>query len=251
MNYDNPELRERLAAEYALGTLRGLARRRLERIMARDQALSELVLDWELRLNRLAETAPAIAPPARVWQKISARLGSAPHERRSLFGAIFGGARAHVPDLKEAGLWNFVGFWRPAGLIAAAAAVALAIFVATSMSVPTTTTHLAVLSDQDRKPILVADLQASADRLVVRALLATPVEPGKDYELWLLPPGGGAPQSIGLLRGRETAFDLSRDYTTTLAKGGLAVSLEPAGGSATGAPTGPVLFVGEMQPTDS
>src|SRR5215813_8278244 len=77
MNYRNPELRERLAAEYALGTLRGRARRRFERLLADDADLRRLVEGWELRLNTLAETALAVTPPARLWQRIEQRLGPA------------------------------------------------------------------------------------------------------------------------------------------------------------------------------
>ena len=55
MNYADPELRDRLAAGYALGTLRGRARKRFERLLAEDSRLAELTEDWELRLNLLAE----------------------------------------------------------------------------------------------------------------------------------------------------------------------------------------------------
>jgi anti-sigma-K factor RskA len=60
MNYFEPELRDRLAAEYALGTLRGLARRRFERLLSGNAALRDLVKDWELRVNLLAESAPVV-----------------------------------------------------------------------------------------------------------------------------------------------------------------------------------------------
>ena len=249
MKYDNPDLRDRLAAEYALGTLRGLARRRFERVMDGDRALRELVLEWELRLNRLAETAPAIEPPGRVWQQIKARMGATAAERRSLFGALLGGARVRVPNLAEAGLWNFVGFWRPASLVAAAAAIALAFYVTTLTPAAPPLTHLAVLNDQDNKPAMVANLHATVDRLVIRAVATPPVESGKALELWLLP-AGGAPVSLGLLGGAETIVDLPHAQTTAIATGGLAVSLEPAGGSPTGQPTGPVLFSGAVLPTD-
>ena len=43
MNYGDPTLRDHLAAEYALGTLRGRARRRFERLMAEDAGLRALV----------------------------------------------------------------------------------------------------------------------------------------------------------------------------------------------------------------
>ena len=56
MNYNNPELRDVLAGEYVLGTLRGKARARFERLLAmdaslRDRAALPIVLhdhaDWQ------------------------------------------------------------------------------------------------------------------------------------------------------------------------------------------------------------
>src|SRR5262245_58796403 len=105
MNYRDPELRERLAAEYALGTLRGAARQRFERLMAADVALRQLVEGWELRLNALADNARPVAPPAGLWPAIERRLGpetaAAP---RGFLAALFGGARVRLPSLAEAGL---------------------------------------------------------------------------------------------------------------------------------------------------
>jgi anti-sigma-K factor RskA len=115
MNYADPELRERLAAEYALGTLRGPARRRFERLAADDARLRGLAQDWELRLNLLGESAPEVAPPARVWEGIAARIGPAEPPGR---------------DQPLTRLWQSLGFWRGASLAAAGAAAALALYVA-------------------------------------------------------------------------------------------------------------------------
>jgi anti-sigma-K factor RskA len=247
MNYRDPELRERLAAEYALGTLRGAARQRFERLMAADAALRQLVEGWELRLNALADNARAVTPPAGLWPAIERRLGPetavAP---RGLLAALFGGARVRLPSLAEAGLWNFVGFWRTAGLAAMAVAIALVVY---TLNVPTTPSpkYVAVLSDQSQKPALVASLDPDARRLVVRMLAPPSPDPTHAHELWLLPPTG-APRSLGLLAGEETVITVSPENSATLATGALAVSLEPAGGSPTGAPTGPVLSSGPVLP---
>ena len=77
MNYADPELRDRLAAEYALGALSGLGRRRFERLLANDRDLRDLVEDWELRLAPLAESAPAVEPRAHVWDEIARRIAPA------------------------------------------------------------------------------------------------------------------------------------------------------------------------------
>jgi anti-sigma-K factor RskA len=113
MNHADPELHDRLAAEYALGTLRGPARRRFERLLSGDAYLRDLAEDWQLRINLLAESAPAVEPPARVWEGIAARIGPASAPMRA--------------NLLHR-LWDSLGFWRAASLLAAAAA-ALAVYV--------------------------------------------------------------------------------------------------------------------------
>ncbi|MFX8942044.1 hypothetical protein ABTN11_20400, partial [Acinetobacter baumannii] len=75
------ELSQKLAAEYALGTLRGGARRRFEQHVLADAALQAEVSQWQNRLQSLLELAPAIPPPADLWPKIAARLASAQAEQ--------------------------------------------------------------------------------------------------------------------------------------------------------------------------
>lgn len=62
----------------------------------------------------------------------------------------------------------------------------------------------------------------------------------RDLELWLIPGGDGAPVSLGLLAGKGNVTVLPREYRIR-AGDVLALSEEPAGGSPTGRPTGPVL----------
>ena len=72
----------------------------------------------------------------------------------------------------------------------------------------------------------------------------------RDLELWSIP-AGGAPLSLGLLvmqpDGSATLV-LSDEGLARRAQGAvLAISLEPRGGSTTGAPTGPVLYTGKLK----
>jgi anti-sigma-K factor RskA len=51
MKYRNELVREALAAEYALGTLQGRARRRFERSLKDDPALRRHVAGWSARMG--------------------------------------------------------------------------------------------------------------------------------------------------------------------------------------------------------
>ncbi len=102
----NDTLREMLAAEYALGTLRGGARRRFERWLRNDDALRALAFAWSERLAPLVDGVASEVPSTRVWDAIEARLPG------------FGARHADAP----AGWWNRLALWR--GLTAALAAVA-------------------------------------------------------------------------------------------------------------------------------
>lgn len=240
MNGRHPELRARLAAEYALGTLRGRARARFERWMRDDAALAREAAEWEARLAPLAAGVRAVEPPARVWHAIRARLGEAP----------------------RAGIWEHLVFWRTLALAASGmAAVLLAAVVLVSPSPPVSAPapvvvkvpsaemaeiYLAVLSDpKSQRPLLLVTANRYSRALQVRTLDASIRVSGKDLELWALP-AGGAPRSLGVAERVERAIlTLPQPAEQTLGQvPSLAVSLEPEGGSPTGAPTGPVLAVG-------
>jgi anti-sigma-K factor RskA len=221
------ELQERLAAEYALGTLRGRARARFERWLREDSALARAVAEWQERLAPLAAGVRPVAPPARLWRTLAERIGPSA-----------GGS-----------LWASLGLWRGLAFAASGmAAVLLAAVVFFSPAPPTglAGSYLAVLSDpKTQKPLLLVSAERHARELQVRTLDASMRVSGKDLELWALP-AGKPPQSLGVpARAERAVLTLAQAADRALADvPALAVSLEPEGGSRTGAPTGPVLAVG-------
>jgi len=64
MNYDRPELIDRLAAQYVLGSLRGPARDRFERLIAASATVRRRVGHWERQLAPIAYGLPPVKPPA-------------------------------------------------------------------------------------------------------------------------------------------------------------------------------------------
>jgi anti-sigma-K factor RskA len=95
---------------------------------------------------------------------------------------------------------------------------------------------------------LIASAKRSDAFLLVKAVGAAPVEPGKALELWMLPTGA-PPRSLGLIPATGIArVPLREPSDAALANiPALAVSLEPATGSPTGLPTGPVLYSGPIE----
>ena len=74
MNYEDPELINRLSAEYVLGTLRGRARQRFQRLMLSSPQVREATWQWEQQLNQIGSAITAVPPDAKVWQRISQRI---------------------------------------------------------------------------------------------------------------------------------------------------------------------------------
>jgi len=72
------------AAEYVLGVLGAEDRRAAEFRMAAEPKFAAEVAFWETRLGGLAESLPAVVPPAKVWAGIEDRLSASlapPRER--------------------------------------------------------------------------------------------------------------------------------------------------------------------------
>ncbi len=223
---DNPILRERLAAEYALGTLRGPARRRFDTWLAGDAALRSAVASWQGRFATLSELGRPVTPPARVWRGIERRLQPAPA----------------IP------WWQFwrIGAARPCAglaLAAGAAAVALAVLLAGRGEAPLPQ-QVAALTDKEAHTALVVTADAARRRLHVRVAQDVRIPDDRTLQLWAIA-RDGTPHSLGILANNRSA-DLALDQR---AIGPdvmlLAISVEPKGGSPNpAAPTGPVLYKG-------
>lgn len=218
---------ELLAAQYVLGTLSPRARLRLQRLAANEPAIAEAIAAWERRLAGLADALPPVAPPPRVFEAITARLG---------FGE----------PVAAAGWWNRLAFWRIGAIASFAAALVLGIALLTSAP-PREGGFVAALGAADGKTVLVATATRGDRTLHIRPLAPLEVPPGRSLELWVLPASGN-PRAVGLVDAHATAaLALPADSDSVLAGAkGLAVSLEPAGGSPTGLPTGPILYSGAI-----
>ncbi len=232
MDYGRTELADRLSAEYVLGTLRGPARRRFQTLLSAHPALRSGVRRWEEQLAPLAGSVAPVAPPDKVWAGIEARL--------------FPLAASPAASASK-GWWNALGLWRGFSALATTAAVALLV-VATQVP-PPQAPIVVVLATNPGAAVptnasFVASLSADGRALVLKPLNAPTLTAAQALELWSVPAQGG-PKSLGLVRADQA--------TTLLLKAGVknataafAVSIEPAGGSPTGAPTGPIVSLGQV-----
>jgi len=231
MDYSRAELADHLAAEYVSGSLRGPARRRFEALLPAHPTLRAAVREWQTRLMPLTVSIEPRKPPAVVWQRIEARIG--------------GAAPPVVPA--RTGWWGQLALWRGFSAFASLAAIGLAVLLASpGPAQPPVVVVLSATGAAGGAVVpasFVASISGDGRALVTRPLVNVSLQADRALELWALP-GSGAPRSLGLI---------SASGATVVKKGkvlegatGLAVSLEPAGGSPTGAPTGPVLYVGKL-----
>jgi anti-sigma-K factor RskA len=226
MNYEQAELLDRLAAEYTLGTLRGRARRRFERLCADSAAARSAVYRWEDHWSALSRTVPPVEPSPPVWDAVSRRL--------------FGNETAAVaaPRVRRRRTWQLAA---AAGLVAV---VLIAGLIMRQLAPPPLQT-LAVLGTDTAHPVWRLERRLPLAALTIEVVGTVPPAAGKSYELWALPRGGAAPVSLGLLPAAGSAERAlsERQRTALLTADKVAVSVEPAGGSPTGSPTGPIVIV--------
>jgi anti-sigma-K factor RskA len=228
MDYGRAPLADRLAAEYVLGTLRGGARRRFDALLPAHPLLRGAVADWQARLAPLADSVPAVEPPAHLWSRIEQRL----------FGDE---TQTRVPWWRRLGLWQ--------GLATTATVAAIGLGVLLSQPQPVQPPIVIVLNaNPDAAGVVPARFVASVTpdgrALVLRPVDAVALDANRALELWAVP-GQGAPRSLGLVQPDQATTILRTQLLDNTAA--FAVSLEPAGGSPTGAPTGPILSLGRLR----
>ena len=226
MNYDNQKLIDMLAAEYVLGTLKGSARKRFQRLMLSSNRVREATWMWEQHLNNLASSIKSVPPDSHVWEAISQRIDP---------------QQAVVPNNV---IQPKTSIWQAWSLIATAASIVLALIIWQPQTpVGQNTQQIALFKDASEKPLWFIDINEQG--LSIKASDKLTARTDKDYELWMILKGQDAPISLGLLPkdGVKSLLKDSRFNAQDIAL--LAISLEPIGGSPNGSPT-EVLYTTEL-----
>lgn len=248
---DQQEANPDLAAEYVVGVLDGAERRAAERRMREDGAFASSVVWWENRLAPLVSEIRSVDAPAVVWDRISDDI-----DRIARVSATYRGrstqTNTNTKPAKTRGFGGVSPIWRTlagaSSLLAAGALVALAILIppegfgtganegqrlAARLASGTGETFFTVVVDLQNQTATLIPVDGIADQ-------------DRVPELWLIEEQTPAPRSLGLLAaGRPLTLQLQEVGEGTSGST-LAISLEPQGGSPTGAPTGPVVATGAL-----
>ena len=216
-----------LAGEYVLGTLEAAERAAAHAQRRQDPALDAAIAAWEGRLAPLADWVPPVAVPKDLQAKIEARLPVAE-----------GQARILALERRALG-------WRRVAIAtsALAACLLLAIGVRELSRPHVPKTYVAVFQKDDASPAFLLTVDLATRMLSVRPVTAEPPA-GKSYQLWIASEkSGGAPQSLGLIEAKQASTQraLAGYDRASVERATFGISLEPAGGSPTGRPTGPAF----------
>ncbi len=258
----NPSLIEQLAASYALGTLRGGARRRFEGLARTHAEVRASALIWQGRLASVAELQPQAAPSAAVWKRIE-NLVNADKEAKAM-------QAARVPVAVAApGWWASLNLWRgatAAGAMAAVVAVVVGANLSTlnanlggqvaslggqvkdltgKLAAAPEIQYVAVLADDKAAASMLVTFDPKNQKLLLKRVGGFQEQPDKSLQLWALPQTGG-PKSLGVL-GSDAVIRLTAASSDVKEIPTLAISLEAKGGVPAGSgPAGPVLFKGAL-----
>lgn len=266
---NNPLLIEQLAASYALGTLRGGARRRFEALARDNASVRAAALIWQSRMSSVAELQMQAAPSPAVWMRIE-NLVNAEKQAAAMRDVR---AKAQADDKRavraNSGWWASLGLWR-GGAIAGALVAVVALFagfnlnelngtlrgqiaklsgdnqqLSAQLAAAPEIQYVAVLADDKSSASMLVTFDPKNNRLLLKRVGGFQAQADKSLQLWALPSAGG-PKSLGVL-GRDSVIRLTAAGSDVREVPTLAISLEPLGGAPAGSgPTGPVLLKGAL-----
>lgn len=213
---DSEKRDDMLAAEYALGTLRGGARLQFQKRLADEPTLAARAAYWQNMFSTLDSHLAPVPPPETVWKRIVLDLPPKKPLRKS---------RLYL------------------GWLAAASLAAVTVVTWYSTRTPELA-PIMVLNDAQQHGQWIVSADSRRQYLSITPLRPNAIAAQNSLQLWLIP-AGKAPISLGLLHSNASTHVAIGNKTLT-PDAMIAISLEPEGGSPTGQPTGPVLYSGKI-----
>jgi anti-sigma-K factor RskA len=243
-----PELIDTLAAAYALGTLKGGARRRFEALARTRADVRGAAQRWQARLASIALLQPGLQPSEQVWKRVH-NLVQAEIQLRQLAAQR---ERMQQPQTRAdaeqtSASARLLRWWRGgaiAGVVASVMLLAVALRLNHQLQTQPVVQYVAVLSDDKSAASMLVTFDPKSRQLTLQRVSSFAEGENQSLQLWALPEGRG-PQSLGVLpRDRVIKLTAAQDVKAVPL---LAVSLEQKGGSPNpNAPTGPVIFKGQV-----
>ncbi|GHB27538.1 anti-sigma factor [Salinicola rhizosphaerae] len=222
-----------LAGEYVLGTLDTAARVEVERRLQYDSALRDAVDRWETRFAPYSALATPVEPSPGLWSRIERSIDTAHRTPPS-----------HENPRPRPGWWQSLALWRATTFAGAAAALILALTLLQTPGTPQAPRFVIVLMTPQHTQAGWLVQAASPDELELVPLGRFELPPGKALEFWTKADDWKGPVSLGLIKPGERSH-LNLDDLPPLENNQLfELTLEDAGGSPLGRPSGPIEFIG-------
>ena len=219
-----------LVAEYVLGVLSAQEHDRIGRLIDSDQALRAERDFWVSRFSALNDAYEETPVPPYIYPAIEARA--------------FGGR----VQPQASSWWESLLVWRSIAGAALAVAVAAVGFnlLQPAPDVSGLTNQLVAALEEEGSNVKFVALYDGTGNVRLTSLSGEAV-PDRDFELWAIQ-GDHAPVSMGVIPVAErSAVAISPEIMAGWGEGSvLAITLEPKGGSPTGAPTGAIVAKGAV-----
>ncbi len=226
--YQNPELFEQLAIEYAAGSMQGRAKKRFETLMETHFYLRAVVDAYENKFATLVELLPDAKPSNQVWAGIESHI------------------KASAPQEKKTSWWKTSFFKQGFGL-AAMAIVVSAVLLLNPMTV-TPTSYAAILESDSNVAMAMTKIKKSDMTLTVDIMKKVNVPDNMELTLWCHPKDGGIPMKMGTISesGKTNIKISKKEWQNMKDVGFLAISIEHINDNKIVKPSGKILLHGQL-----
>ena len=239
--YQNPEIFEQLAIEYAVGGLQGRARKRFEALMDTHFYLQAVVEAYEHKFAHLVELLPEANPSDKVWNKIESHIKSSASATQAVQNVQMG------RDIKTS-WWQGAFFKQSFGLAAMVVIVAVVLILNPMTVTPSASAYTAILESDSKVPMAVTKITKSDMSLSIDIMKPVVIADNMELTLWCHPKGSGMPMKMGTIsKSGVTKITISKEEWKSMKNVGvLAISVEKKGDLMIRQPTGRILLKGEL-----
>ncbi|HIO92561.1 MAG TPA: hypothetical protein EYG68_06920 [Leucothrix mucor] len=230
--YQNPEVFEQLAIEYAVGALHGRARKRFEALMETHFYLKATTEAYQHKFAHLVELLPDAQPSDQVWKNLESHIKTT--------------ATPAVSEAKES-WWSSLFNTKTYGLMASALIVSAALIFNPMTGSPIAYTAI-LESSSTHSPMAVTRISQADMNISIDMMKHTNVPDNMELTLWCHPKGGGKPMMMGTISSSgKTIIKIDKSEWRNFKNVGLlAISLEQKDSKHADWPKGEILLKGSL-----